>query len=127
MPLASEDIEDLAEDILADIELGRIPLASVMLKCARLARWLGDENHRQVFVFEAGGYPTTPSGISADVFALGRLAGRVQITKQADGQLIETMTTLSVEAWERRIETNRAALSRLAVLLGNPLYSGGRP
>jgi len=110
MPVPQADISSLAEDILADIELGRIPLAAVMLKCARLARWLGDEQHRRVFSYEAGGYPTTPTGISLEVFELGRLAGRVRLTKQKDGNTNETMNTSSVEAWERRIETNRAAL-----------------
>jgi hypothetical protein len=62
MAVSGEEIENLAEDILEDIELSRISLAAAMLKCARLARWLGDEQHRQLFAYEAGGYPNEPSG-----------------------------------------------------------------
>lgn len=57
MTVPSEDIERIAEDILADIELGRIPLAAVMLKCARLARWLGDEQHPQDLLIRGRGLP----------------------------------------------------------------------
>lgn len=111
MPVSSEDIEHIAEDILEDIELSRIGLAAVMLKCARLARWLGDEQHRKIFSYEAGGYPSTPTGIPVDAFELGRAAGRVQISKKKDGPPIEQMSTQSVDAWASRIETNKAALA----------------
>lgn len=114
MPIASEDVENLAEDILEDIELGKIPLAAVMLKCARLARWLGDEQHRKIFAYEAGGYPSTPNGISPEVFELGRIAGRVVQSKDKDGKVSEGLVPRSVEEWERRFETNRAAIPAAA-------------
>lgn len=111
LAVPSEDIELLAEDILGDIELGKLPLAAVMLKCARLARWLGDEPNRQIFAYEAGGYTSTATGIPQEVFELGRIARRVTVTKDKTGSLIERMNARSVDSFEQRIHTNRIALA----------------
>lgn len=114
MPVTSREIENLAEEIMTDIELGKISLAAIMLKCARLARWLSDEQHRQIFAYEAGGYPTTPSGIPIEVFELGRAAGRVTLRKTSSGSISEKMSTASVDAWEQQVETNKTALPATA-------------
>lgn len=49
----------LAEDILADLELNRIPLANIAMKCARLARLTGNELALRWLQAEIGGY-TSP-------------------------------------------------------------------
>jgi hypothetical protein len=100
----------LAEEILSNIELSDISLSAVMLKCARLARILGDAEHRQIFNFEAGGYPSTPSGIQPDIFELGRKSGRVYKDKNSDGQETERMNVDSVEALEKKVENKKIAL-----------------
>ncbi|WP_310535306.1 hypothetical protein, partial [Novosphingobium sp.] len=58
----------LSDEILQNIELREITLDAVMLKCARLARLLKDDQHLKLFQYESGGYPTTPDSIPSHVF-----------------------------------------------------------
>lgn len=101
----------LAEEILTNIEMADIGLSAVMLKCARLARLIGDEDHRKAFAFEAGGYPNTPTGVPNEAFELGRRAGRIYKEKDNEGKLSEKMNTSSVEMLESLAQTDRIALA----------------
>lgn len=85
-----------------------------MLKCARLARLMGDELSRQMFSLEAGGYTSTPTGIPPNIFEIGRRAGRVVQTKQKDGSISEQMSPLAVGAMEAQIEAAKLALANSA-------------
>jgi hypothetical protein len=72
---------------------------------------LGDEPHQRAFTYEAGGYPSTPTGIPEEVFETGRLVGRVRLNKpKKDGDPVEQMSIQSVELWEQRIAANKIAL-----------------
>lgn len=52
----------LAEEILGDVELGRIPPTDVARKTSRLARLLDDSEAIQWLSFEISGYPTGQTG-----------------------------------------------------------------
>ena len=101
----------LAEEILGNIELADISLSAVILKSARLARLIGDEESRQIFSYEAGGYPSTPEGVTNDVFELGRKAGRVYKEKDKEGNTIERMNIMSIDSIENQIEASKISLS----------------
>jgi hypothetical protein len=75
-PKALEEALNLSEEILADIELVRIPLSSVALKTSRLARLLNDNDHEQIMAYEAGGYPVEQGFFTSDSWRLAVLAGR---------------------------------------------------
>ncbi len=51
----------LSDELLADIELSRIPAVDVARKAFRLARLLDDEPAMNWLRFEVSGYPSTPS------------------------------------------------------------------
>lgn len=102
----------LADEILKDIELSRCPLTESCLKAVRLARLTGDAEMAQILMYEASGYPTTPSGIPADIFKLCRRAGRVYLDKDSDNgdALVERSSTASIDQIISSIETFRARL-----------------
>ncbi|MBV9881489.1 MAG: hypothetical protein JO276_00600 [Sphingomonadaceae bacterium] len=110
MGASSEEIEGLAEEILADIELSRTPLNVVMLKCSRLARFLADDENLTLFRYEAGGYPSSPDGVDAHAFELGRKSGRVRKVEHK-GEVSERMDTSSVETLEQQLEAAKLALA----------------
>lgn len=85
-----------------------------MLKCARLARFLRDDDRRLAFSYEASGYPSTPDGVDNKALELGRIAGRVHVEKGQDGANVERMRTTSVEALEQDSEACRLALAAAA-------------
>ena len=108
----------LADELVTDIELSRIPLSHAALKASRLARLLNDDESRKIFQYEAGGYPTTPQGVPQEIFELGRKAGRVSQQKEKD-KILEKMKTLSIEAMEAQLE---AAKLRLAAAVDAPSH-----
>ena len=66
----------LSDEVLRNIELSEIPLARAALKLSRLARLLNDFDYQRMMELEASGYPMTPNGVPADVYALAVRAGR---------------------------------------------------
>lgn len=67
---------ELSEELLRNIELSELPLTNIALKAARLARLLNNFDLQKIFEYEAAGYPTTPDGVSPDVWRLAVAAGR---------------------------------------------------
>jgi hypothetical protein len=67
---------DLAEDLLADIELGRISASQVALKTSRLARLLDDVVSVQWLQFEVSGYPMRAGGLDPDVWVAAERSNR---------------------------------------------------
>lgn len=67
---------NLSAEILQDVELSEIPLANIALKASRLARLLNEFDVQKIMQYEAGGYPTTSTGIPPDVWQLAVAAGR---------------------------------------------------
>ncbi|GGH53071.1 hypothetical protein GVY41_09000 [Frigidibacter albus] len=117
--LNASDALDLSIELLADLELERIPLSSCIMKAARLARLNGDEEHLSIFQFELSGYPHSPNGVSSDVWRLCKAAGRVRKVrpKGKDGEddlraeLIETANIRSIVDIEENAETLKLRLS----------------
>lgn len=75
-PRALMEALELSADILRNVELSDMPLANIALKASRLARLLNDFDFQKIMAYEAGGYPTTPSGVPPEVWRLAVEAGR---------------------------------------------------
>jgi hypothetical protein len=102
---------NLSAEILKDIELSRVPLSTAALKASRLARLLNHFEAQQILNYEATGYPTTPDGISPDIWQLLVKAGRT--FKERDSISKETKElafTESIEQLEQQIETSKIRL-----------------
>ena len=98
---ASQEALELSSEILADLELSRLPLSNCFMKASRLARLLGDSDTLQTFQYELEGYPSTPDGIPTDIWALAEKANRVYIEKDAKTETLkERCYTNSVESLE---------------------------
>lgn len=108
---------DLSNELLADLELGQLPLSSCIMKAARLARLVGDDSNFLIFRYELSGYPTTPQGVPADVWHLCKLADRVKAEKKTDdkgndtGEIIERANTRSITTIEEDAATLKMRLS----------------
>ena len=98
----------IAEEALADIELSRIPLSNIALKASRLSRLVNEFDLEKIFEYEASGYPFSPTGVSPDVFRLGKAAERNDI----DDKNKETMICLSISAMEANIQAQQIALEQ---------------
>jgi hypothetical protein len=108
-PQALEEALKLSEEILADIELVRIPLSSVALRASRLARLLNDYDHEQAFGYEASGYPMDESRIIPDEpWRLTAIAGR-RWTQSDDktGQKKELAYVESISQLEDQLELSK--------------------
>lgn len=70
------EAHDLSEEILRNVELNEFPLANIALKTSRLARLLNEFDFQKIMEYEAGGYPTDPSGVPPDAWRLAIAAGR---------------------------------------------------
>lgn len=109
--LAMEEALALSEEIIADIELSRLPLANAALKAARLARLLNDFDAQQMFQYEASGYPSTPDGVTPVVWRIAKLAGRVSTTRDPASQTdTEKASMESIERLESVVESGKLAL-----------------
>jgi hypothetical protein len=102
----------LSEELLRNLELGETRLANVALKTSRLARLLNDVTHQKVMEYEASGYPSTPDGVSEDVYRLAVLAGReFQETDDKANGVKKFIYPTSIEALEQQVEGFEAALA----------------
>lgn len=101
----------LSNEILRNIELSEIPLSNAALKALRLARLLNDFEHQQLFGYEAGGYPASPSGIAPEVWKLVELAGRSYQHKASDGKVSTLAYLNSIENLELEIERVKIGLA----------------
>lgn len=117
---------ELSENILRGVELSQIPLTNAALMAARLARLLNDFEHQKLFEFEAGGYPTTPTGVPAEAFQMARKSGRVFQKKDKDGVIGEYATLESIEQLETAVESAKLGLDAardagISVSSANPM------
>ena len=100
----------LSETLLQGLEVSQLPLTNSALRASRLARLLNDFQHQKIFEYEAGGYPKTPNGVSADVWACAETAGRVY-QKKDDKEVIKSYATLeSIEQLEAQIEGTKLGI-----------------
>jgi hypothetical protein len=110
-----QEAVQLASEILADIELSRIPLVTICLKAARLARLLNDFDSQQIFGYEANGYPATPDGVPSDVWRLAQLAGRTYTWRDPSSKEDKLVAFLeSVEQLDNQIDGVKLALQAAA-------------
>jgi len=108
---ASQEALELSSEILADLELDRLPLSNCFMKASRLARLLGDSDTLRTFQFELEGYPSTPDGIPADIWALAEKANRVYKEKDKKTETVkERCYTNSIESLESAKATAQTRL-----------------
>jgi hypothetical protein len=100
----------LSENILSDIELNTTSLTNIALKTSRLARLIGHFEHQKIFLYEVSGYPSTPDGVSLEVWGLAKKAGRIN-QKKDDDEIKETASLTSLEQLEYEIEAAKDGLS----------------
>lgn len=122
----------LSEEILRNIELNEQPLANIALKTGRLARLLNDLDTQKIMGFEAGGYPTTASGLAPDIYELAVKAGREVEAKDEKTEKINKSVYISpiaelaqmVDAAEIEFESSRDP--NVSISSANPnQYVGG--
>lgn len=115
---ALRDALELSDEIIRNVELSECPLASIALKSSRLARLLNDFNMQKIMQYEAGGYPSSPSGVAAEVYQLAAIAGREYQEKDRKGDIKKLSTPVLL----RRLNTNVALLILLWLLRVIPIY-----
>jgi len=114
IPKTSETLIEalkLAEEILADIELNRIPLTQIALKTNRLARLLGDYEFQKIMQLETSGYPTTTKGFTQEGWHYATISGRVKERKGRDGKVQDKADPKSIEALEKSLDIMKIRLS----------------
>ena len=110
-PQALKEALELSSEISGDIELSRASLTISALKASRLARLLNHFDAKEVFRYEASGYPTTPTGVPPEVWRLAAMAGRTVQLKDAKSGETKTFAYLeSVEQLEIQIEAAKVGL-----------------
>jgi hypothetical protein len=112
MPNKSEIAKEallLADNTLRELEISEIPLASIALKCSRLARLMNDFEMQQIMLYEASGYPTEPTGVPAKVWALASKAERVYKKKEKN-ETKEYAHLKSIEQIEIELQTAKERL-----------------
>jgi hypothetical protein len=86
----------LSTTILNEIELDQVPLSSIALKTARLARLLNEFDYQQIMQYEVAGFPSSPDGLSPENWRLCVLCGRD--FQQKDGKTQQTKTYAYTES-----------------------------
>lgn len=107
---AMKEALQLSEEILRNIELSELPLSNIALKASRLARLLNEFSYQKLFEYEAGGYPSTPTGVPPDVWELAQEAGRTYQKQSKEGETKTYADITSIEELEQQIETGRLGL-----------------
>lgn len=100
----------LSENILGDIELNSKSLSNIALKASRLARLVGHFDLQKIFLYEVGGYPTTPNGVDRKTWALATRAGRINKFKVGE-EISETASLESLEQLESDLEAAKESLA----------------
>jgi AbiTii len=96
----------LAEDLLTDIELGRIDPMAVVRKASRLARLLDDAEAMQWLRFEATGYSSGSNGLDSAAWSAATRSCRIH---ESDGERRASTTmlgTLSAEIEAATLDLN---------------------
>lgn len=110
-PKALAEALELSEIIVRNIELSELPLANIALKASRLARLLNDFSYQKIMEYEAGTYPTTPSGIPPEVWQLAELAERTYQEKDSKtGEIKKFAFTESIEQLEEKLQSAKLGL-----------------
>lgn len=114
---AATEAYELTNELLADLELERLPLASCVMKAARLARLVGDDDHFLIFRYELSAYPSEPTGVNPEVWRLCKAADRVRKRRRKDEkgndteEIIERAEIRSITSIEENAATLKMRLS----------------
>lgn len=101
----------LSGEILSDVELSRVALATAALKAGRLARLLNHFDAQQVFQYEASGYPTNLDGVQPEIWRLLQLAGRTYQQRGPNSGEAKSVAFLeSIEQLEHQLEAAKVGL-----------------
>jgi hypothetical protein len=108
---ALEEALSLSEEILKNLELSEVHLTNVALKACRLARLLNDFTVQKIMEYEASGYPSTPDGLSPDIYQLAREANReFQLKDDKTKQVMNYVYLESIEELEYQTKLAEKAL-----------------
>ncbi|MBN6522663.1 hypothetical protein SLJ62_05710 [Acinetobacter pittii] len=100
----------LSEEILGNIELSTASLSNCSLKASRLARLLNDFEYQRIFIFESSGYPWNPNGLPKEIWNLCKLANRIIVEKDKEGNDVEKAKLGSIGAIEIELDTMKDSL-----------------
>lgn len=92
----------LSEEIISNIELSTSSLSNCALKASRLARLLNEFDYQRIFIFESSGYPSSPNGLTPDIWDLCKKAG--------EGKTVEKAKLGSIGAMEIELEAMKDSL-----------------
>ena len=110
-PKALQDALSLSEEILADIELNRVPLSSVALKTSRLARLFNDFDMQKVMAYEASGYPANQGVMTPESWRLSGITNRRYIANDiSTGEKKEYAYLDSIEHLEQQLDLTKAGV-----------------
>lgn len=115
-PKALAEALELSSEILKNLELSNISLQNIALKTSRLARLLNDFDYQKIMTYEASGYPFTTTGVTPEVWYLGKEAGRV--TEQQDKttkDIKQYMYTESIGELEENLRIVDTSLVHLGI------------
>lgn len=108
---ALEEALSLSEEILKNLELSEIPLTNIALKSSRLARLLNDFETQKIMEYEVSGFPSTPSGLSPEIYQLAIAAGReFQLKDDKTAKLRSYVYIESIEELEHQTKIAEKAL-----------------
>ena len=110
--MKKEELIELSESILADLELGRCPLSSVVYKCLRLSRLMGDKTGMKMFECEAIGYQRNSKGyILSDQWELAYTnCGRGYQEKDDSGKYVKLVFSETILELEELVEAQKIRL-----------------
>ena len=100
----------LSELVLADLEMSTASLSTIALKVSRLARLMGNFETQKIMSYESSGYPTTPNGVSREVWELAKKAGRVYQIKHKE-EVTERASVESIEQLEIELVSLKDSLA----------------
>ena len=99
----------LADQALKELELSEASLTSTALKASRIARITGNFEMQQIMLYEAGGYPSEPTGVPPEIWQLALKAKRIIREKEKD-EIKEYAKLKSIEQLESEISTAKERL-----------------
>jgi len=115
-PRVMKEALDLSETILDNIESGESSLSGVALKAKRLAYILNDTNYQKILDYEINGYPTTPDGISNEVWECAVIANRTYQEKDTKTGEVKTFAYReSIETLEGDLQIKCSKLEKMPV------------
>lgn len=122
---ALKEALNISEETLQNLELGNIALTRIALRASRLARLMNDFDHQKIFEYEAGGYPSTPDGVTPEIWALAIKAKRIIQEKDNNGGTKEYAILESIEALETQVESAKMCIeaardANISVSSANP-------